>query len=554
MKKFIKKHWGLILVILLAAFLRLYHLGVIPSSLTWDETALGYNAYSILKTGKDEYGNFLPLIFKSFGDFKPGFYIYLTVPSVAIFGLTELAVRLPSAIFGVATVFLIYLLINRLFKSNKFGIWAALVLALSPWHIQFSRGAWEANIAVFLMVAGVFTFIKALEDNRFLPPTSIFFGLSFFTYQGAKVFTPLLLLGLMMIFWRKIKELPRKSIVVSVLVLIALVTPLFLGTVFNGGGGRARVMSIFSYPRPQEDIEKILTQDRLRQSSLIFNLFHNETLNFTRGILGRYFNHFSGKFLFFEGDWSNKRLGVPYSGVLYFIEMLFLFFGVYFVLGQKDNQAKKLLFYWLFVASIPAAITRDSVSAVRSLNMVVPLTIFVGAGVYQLVLFFHTKKTLLKLSVYGLLFVIYVWNVAYFLDQYFIHAPIHNASTSQYGYREVVQSIAPVVENYDKVVFTQVYGQPYIYWLFYTKYNPADYQKQSRLTENSVGDVGQVEHLDNIQFRNFHWLSDINVGDLFIGDETSLHQSDVDQVKGAKTLKDIYFPDGKLAFRVVERK
>src|SRR3989338_344065 len=92
-----KFNWILIPVILLAAVLRFYQLGQNPPSLDWDETAHGYNAYSILKTGRDEYGYKFPLYFRSFDDYKPPIYTYLVVPAVAIFGLNDFAVRFPSA-------------------------------------------------------------------------------------------------------------------------------------------------------------------------------------------------------------------------------------------------------------------------------------------------------------------------------------------------------------------------------------------------------------------------------------------------------------------------
>ena len=104
------KKIALIFIFALALFLRIYKLGSCPVGFLWDEAALGYNGYSILKTGRDEYGKFLPIIFKSFGDYKPGLYVYLTVPSIAIFGLTEFSTRLPAAIFGSLTVLLIYFL------------------------------------------------------------------------------------------------------------------------------------------------------------------------------------------------------------------------------------------------------------------------------------------------------------------------------------------------------------------------------------------------------------------------------------------------------------
>ena len=99
LKHLIGKHFLVLAIILLVALaLRIYKIGSIPPGLTPDEASLGYNAYSILKTGKDEYGALLPFVFKSFGDFKPGLYIYLTVPAVLIFGLTEFSVRLPSVL------------------------------------------------------------------------------------------------------------------------------------------------------------------------------------------------------------------------------------------------------------------------------------------------------------------------------------------------------------------------------------------------------------------------------------------------------------------------
>jgi 4-amino-4-deoxy-L-arabinose transferase-like glycosyltransferase len=571
MKKLMKINWFLFFIIILASVLRLYRLGEIPQSLMWDETALGYNAFSILKTARDEYGNFLPLIFKSFGDYKPGLYVYFAVPSVAIFGLNEFAVRLPSAILGILGVLGTYLLTKALL-TNSFhlgGVKAsaslqpatirgvssltALLLAISPWHIEFSRGAWEANLAVFLISAGILCFLKGLERSRFLILAALFFGLTFLSYQGAKISTPLLLFGLIAIFWRKFRALPGRRFLFFGLTLIILAWPIFWAVV-SGMGGRAKVMSVFSYPRPTSIIWEILSQDKTGQNSLTFKLFHSELLNFSRGVLGRYFNHFSGKFLFFEGDWSNKRLGVPYMGVLYFIEILFLPLGIYFLINQRNKQAKYLLFWWLLISPIPAALTKDSISAVRSLNMVIPLTVLNACGLYYFLTWVNIRSVKkLRVMCYVLCVTGYFWSLAYFLDQYFVHAPLHNSTTTQYGYREVVNSIAPKVSTYQRIIFTPKYGQPYIYWLFYTKYDPRGYQQQAKLTESPVGDVGRIEKIDNIEFRDIYWPSDRGLGkSLFIGDEFDLPKKDLDQTPGTKILKEINFLNGQLAFRIVE--
>ena len=118
MHKFKLKNYLLILIIFLAFFLRFYKIDEIPPALYWDEASLGYNAYSILKTARDEHGQFLPITnFAAFGDYKPPGYIYFTVPSIAVFGLNEFAIRFPSAFFGILTVLLAYFLTKRLFEN-----------------------------------------------------------------------------------------------------------------------------------------------------------------------------------------------------------------------------------------------------------------------------------------------------------------------------------------------------------------------------------------------------------------------------------------------------
>src|SRR3990167_9776130 len=135
----------LLLIIILASLLRIWNLNNFPVGFNADEAAIGYNAYSLLQTGKDEYGSSFPLSFKSFGDYKPGLYFYFVMPFVAILGLNEWAVRIPSALFGIGTVILIYFLAKEIFKNRWVGIFSSLLLAISPWHIHFSRGGWRSE-------------------------------------------------------------------------------------------------------------------------------------------------------------------------------------------------------------------------------------------------------------------------------------------------------------------------------------------------------------------------------------------------------------------------
>ena len=151
----------LIPIVLLAVFLRIYNLTSLPPSLNWDEVSHGFNAYSLLKTGKDEWGYFLPLSFRDYGDYKLPAYTYLDVPFIATLGLNEWGVRFPSAMLGVGLVILIFLILKKLADINT-ALWGAFLTAITPWTIILSRVALEAHLALFLTTLGFYLFLLGL--------------------------------------------------------------------------------------------------------------------------------------------------------------------------------------------------------------------------------------------------------------------------------------------------------------------------------------------------------------------------------------------------------
>ena len=556
MKEFLKKYWLLILIVILAFSLRVYKLGDYPLGLTWDEPALGYNAYSILKTGRDEYGKLLPITFKSFGDYKPGLFIYYLLPSVAFFGLTKFAIRLPSALAGVGAVVAIFFLTKTIFgKRKKFAYLpylSSLLLAISPWNIHFSRGAWEVNLALFTIVLGVIFFLRSIKTKeiKFFLLTFFFFTFSFYVYHGAKVFLIVFLAGSLVFLWQDLKRLTTRKKKIGFVLLALLLVPLF--TSFQGSANRARVMSIFSYQRPDEEVAEILAQEE-RLAKLNFYLYHTETLNKVRWITSRYFSHFSGKFLFFEGDWQSPRHSAPYMGMMYYVEIPFLIAGIGYVLTKVKRREKNLLLWWLLISPIPAAVTRDAVHGIRSYWMVIPLMIFTALGICVSGSWLKKKSKKLFLISSFLLFLGYLFCFILYLDLYYIHFSKKNSAGWNYGMEEVANLIGEGKERYEKIVVTPEYGQPYIFYLFYTQYPPKNYQPQAYLKEDPWGDVGLVENIDNIEFRNIYWPEDRKCQNyLFIGDEFELPTEDIIQTPGAKILKTIHFLDGRVAYRVVE--
>lgn len=542
----------LLLILVLAAVLRLYGLGWNPPHLTSDEAALGYNAYSILRTARDEHGQFLPIIFESFGDWKPGLYVYLGIPFVAIFGLNEWSTRLPGAVSGVVAVYLVYLVVNQLFKNSKIALFSALFLAITPWHIHFSRGAWEAGLSLTLILAGIYFFLLALKKNYYLILSAALFALTLWTYQGAKLSTSIVILLLAGLHWKDLTKFSAKVLVGTIIASFLIALPIVLS--FAGGKtGRLAVYSVFSYPRPEKYIQDILDQGGESKNSWQYGLYHSEKLNFLRGVLGRWTNHFSGRYLFFEGDWSNPRHGVPNAGVFLLADIIFVISGIVYF-SRAGGKGRLFVLMWLLLAPLPAALSRDSVHGVRALNMVVPWVVVVAAGAAYLLDSLQTrwKKYILIAICVG-----YLFNFVYWLDQYWVHAPTQNSYYWQYGYKQIVSDVTGMQSKYPEIVIQQDYTQPYIFFLFFQKYDPTLYQKiwADSFIPSKSGDVGLVTKLDNITFRPIDWRADRGMkGKLFMADITRMPIEDSSDPKEFNLIDTIKLLNEKTAFRLVEVK
>ena len=533
-------------IFLLALALRTVNLGNHPPGLTWDEAGLGYNAYSILKTGRDEHGIFMPLIFKSFGDYKPGIYVYLTVPSIAVFGLTEFAVRFPSALFGALAVIGIYLFTNLLFPGKKIGHLAALFLAVMPWHLHFSRGGWEVNVFATLLLFTAYFLLLSLSNKKVSPLISLsLFALTIFTYQAAKLLSPLVFLTIVAANFNLAKEKFRavlkndKKLLPLYLLIIVLVGVYFFQTATDSAGNRVARLSIFGY-RPTPSAELIRTDN---DNLFSVGLFHSQIDLTLRAIASRYLYHFSPELLFFEN--STPREALPKMGLLYLFDALWLVFGVVFLIREKNWRANVILLGLLLFAPLGASLTLSEFSVVRAFFLTIPLAIIAALGFYYL----FSRHRLFFL----LLLALYLHNVYLGLDLYFRHAKQFLAPSFNYGYKQAIERIKTYPA--EKVIMTDVYGQPYIYYLFYTRYDPAKYQANNNFIDGGV-DVGFVPSVDNVEFRQFG-TGDINTSKdtLFIGTNGNIPDLFDNHQDNIEFFDQINLPDGlSPVFRVVKTK
>jgi 4-amino-4-deoxy-L-arabinose transferase-like glycosyltransferase len=430
----------LALIVLFGAFLRFYHVDQLPPGLYIDEASIGYNAYTILKTGKDEYGAPFPLFFRSFGDYKPPVYIYMTTGAMALFGKSEFAVRFPSALFGTATIVIFYFFVLELFKKGKskitkidfnpehIALVSSLLLSFSPWHVHFSRAGFEVTVALFFYMLGSLLALIFWDKKatKYLIFATLSFAFAVYTYHTYKLLAPITYFIYIIIVFYKVHEC-RKMIGIITLVFILLCLPVGLFSLTPNGSERFTATSAFSEYLTKNTIEKIIIYP------MVF--------------LKDYFSFFSLDFLFSHGD-QNGRHQIAGTGLFYKWQLPFVLFGLVWLFRQRKLSIRYVTLGLLLLAPLIPAIARPSPNTLRSLLMVIPISMLIGCGMlYMYNLIHRFKKIFLVgitiLAVYG--FVIY-------LHDYYVHYPNVNALDWGAGYKQMFQSINTHKKDFNYIV------------------------------------------------------------------------------------------------------
>ena len=495
-----------ILIIAIAAFLRLYRIADIPPGVNRDEASIGYTAYSLLKTGKDEYGRTFSISFQSFGDWKLPLYIYTVVPFVSIFGLSEFAVRLPSAFFGILSVFLTFYLVKMLFKNNLLSFISMFLVAISPWSIHLSRVESESNTAVSLTLLGTILFLRSLNSRNWLIiPSFICFALTYFTYAGNHIFTTLLLVGFVYLYRNKI---PRTRVTsVGVVLLIVMAGFIFSKTLFEADKTKLSGISIFGDPSIIHAKIEIPRNEHNNPKSFFTKGIHNRVIYGAEKIAQNYLNSFSPEFLFVRGGGNNSHNIVNF-GNMYLIEAPFLFLGLIYLFVIKKGRERNLILLWFFIAPIAASITKDAPHTNRMFSIFPILSLTSAFGIYWLLTEIIRKKLFKKMFI-GLLIALFIINVLMYIDRYFVHFPRNEAANWGIGYRALNELLTTPSLSSKKVIMARPKYSPYIYLLFYSKYDPALYQREAVRYPPTQDGFVDVRAFGRYEFRDIDWNRDL---------------------------------------------
>lgn len=498
----------LIYIVLLAFALRLFGLSSFPVGLNPDEASQAYSAYSLLKTGNDEWGNKLPIVsIKSFLDYKAPLYTYLTVPSVAIFDLNRFSVRLPSALVGVVSVSLIYFLANAVYPGS--GTLASFLLAISPWSISFSRSAMEANLAPAILFTAFYFLLKSLLKPRYLILAAIFFGLSLYAYHSTKIFVPIFLFIYLLKF-RKLYD--PKTLLFSLFTLLLLASPIIVAMLFGLAGKRGGELLITSLnPQQLKSIQDI--QYFSQAGSTITRLFYNKVTFFWHLLLENYLSYFSPVFWLGTGSGNTSYSNLPNFGLVYFWTLPFIFLGLKEIVQKGKNKFFILL--WLFVGPIPAAITKDPYHAHRSVILMGLLEIITAIGLIKLF-----KKS----KIYFYLFLIVcLLSLSSFIFRYAFVYPVKHLNGMSNLFNQSIVEVLKLETGYQKVYLPERFELQSLV-AFYQKTDPHFFQESSKIWQKDLIARPDILYLDELpliamgkyNFKHLNWPEDISPDTLYL--------------------------------------
>jgi 4-amino-4-deoxy-L-arabinose transferase-like glycosyltransferase len=353
------------LIIALSIFLRLYKLGEIPPGFHQDEVSQAYNAFSILETAHDRYGEFLPILFRSFASYQPPVYTYLTTVPILMVGNTIFAARFTSAFFGVLTVFLTYFLVGHITKPKYreiLSIASALVVAVAPWSVHFSRRAVEGNLGLFFFLLALLLLLKSLKKIRLFPVATLVLGIATHAYYSERLLA-VIFFPIFLIYYRKYFLLQKKWLILGLSVLVVVLAP-HMVTIIRGA-----FASRFSQVASSGG------------SPVVLEFFKH------------YLGYFSPKNLFSD---IGSDLGRISPGLSVFYSWMFAPFlaGIYFLRRVVNEKYLGVLLVFLAISLIPVALTGDVFYPLRALEFFWVLSFVISTGL--VVLFTAIKQNFLK--------------------------------------------------------------------------------------------------------------------------------------------------------------
>ncbi len=480
---------ALMMILLLGAGLYFYKLDSLPNSLSDDEAIVGYNAYSILATGRDEYGKSFPLAFRFFGAYTPPLYVYTIIPVIKWFGLNAVSVRAWSGFSTLVGVVIVFYFTKKLklFKSPMIGALASFVFAISPWVVFYARIGYEVTAGYIVFAAGALFLWGGIAKRRVSLLGVSLLSISTYIAHTERYLVPIFLLAISIFFFKEIFNKKNKKQLTSGLFILLI----------------SQIPNLY-----------LLTTKSF--------WVKNGSFEFTNQLL----TYFSPAAIFGASPDINLQHTAPEIGLFYSWLIIPFFIGLYQLYRKINTPAGKYLLIMLLTAPIPGAFSGHFISIQRVLPLIIPLVLIMALGFDFLIskirlIFFLPLFTLLSA-----LSLLLLWR------SYFVLFPKERSAYWSYGYEQLAETLKNSPTR-DYVVDTARASTVYSGLLFYLKYPPAEFQKQfsADFIKNYYSNppINASYKIANVELRGIAWEKDIFVDQILVGDPLTIS---ADQARG----------------------
>lgn len=487
MVPFLKRNIQLILIIFVALIVRLVLLGTIPNGFHVDEVNAGYIGRYIWTHGKDILGNYLPLTYNKFGDFRPTGIFYLSGLSALVLGSTEFAVRLPAALFGAFSVLVIYLLGYELFQNKKIALFSAAALAIMPWHIVLSRATSEGIVGLFFIIWGLGFILRGIRTNslKSIVIGSICLTASYLFYHTFRILVPLIFLPVCFHPNRKI-HIKR-----TLWILFGIFSLLTILTVFSvAGKGRLSQVVFYKNPDLATSTQNLIAGEGPNHV-LEARIYHNKIVVYLQEFIHQYSTYYSTDFLMLKGGLP-LRYSVPQEGLIYVSFFILLLTGLMTIVLSRSRWTLFYILFLFFVAPLPAAVTyEDAPNTQRAIFMILPMVLLIAYGFSK---FLEKLQRRTRISVVFVIIVSIIISVETinFWHYYTVFAATNQGFYRNDGFKELVQLAWRDKGKY-KYIYLPGYENLPLYYLFYA----SDYHNLT--FRNDPNDV-LLDKRDNVVF------------------------------------------------------
>jgi hypothetical protein len=531
----------------ISLFVRVIGLDRSPISLNFDEASLGYNAYSLLLTGKDEYGVSWPISLRSFNDYKPALYSYLSIPIIKIWVLNQTTTRLTSAIFGTLSLIFLFLITKRLFKtSSLITLILVAIVSFYPWRLHYSRVAFETNVSCAFFLGAIYFLLRWAEGLKFRLAFFIFSIFSIYSYHAARLSIPIITF---LFYFHQINFKNIFSKIWPVIVIVLITLPLFLSNQSTEILRRFNQTNIFSQYYP-------FTPGELRLGGNDFLNLQFNPFYYLGGILsGHLLSYLSPRNLTLNVfPWIDKSpQGISQSGMFGFFGGSMFLLGLFeFIKRFSPKSEFRYLLYWIVAGILPSAVTMEWLHPLRSLNAFPALEIISMLGILSIINFIFRQKNIFKIILTIVLSLILAMVIAFNLENEWNYGILQtNGEFQPGGYKEGASLLFSLKDKYPVIYLDSFHAQSFAMFLLYMNYPPANIQKVASFRP-PLGTEGFINfNFDNFVYKKYNWLEDRKKSNFAFWTSAEVIE---DEIKSAgANLTKIYDPLGRWAASIITK-